>query len=63
VEPVEDHLLHGFLDLLHLAEDHTALEVEAALVQRRVLQDVGKNVDALAEIVLETLRVVDSLFP
>lgn len=62
VEVVENNLLNLLLNLLGLAEDHVALSLDGRLLELGVLEDIGKNVDALGNIGVEGLGEVDGVF-
>ncbi len=62
VEMVKDDLLHLLLHLFGLAKDHVALPLDGGLLQLRVLQDVGQDVDALRDVAIEGFGEVDRVF-
>lgn len=61
VQVVKDNLLHLLVNLLLLAENDIALALNGIVVQGRVLENVGKNLNRLGDVGLEGLGVVDSL--
>jgi hypothetical protein len=61
VQVVEDDLLELLLDLLGLPQDHVALALDGGLLELRVLQDIGEDVDALWRILVEGLGEVDGV--
>lgn len=61
VQVVEDDLLELLLNLLRLAKDDVALALDGGLLELRVLQNVGKDVDALGDVVVQGLGEVDSV--
>jgi hypothetical protein len=61
VKMVEDHLLDLLLDLLRLPQDNVALTLDGRLGKLRILQNVGKDIDELRNIGVESLGVVDSV--
>lgn len=60
VQVVEDNLLELLVNLLRLAKDHVALTLDGALVELRVLENVGEDVDSCWDISVECLSVVYS---
>lgn len=61
VEVIEDDLLNLLLNLLGLAEDHVALALDGRLLELGVLENVGKDVDALGHIRVEGLGEVNGV--
>ena len=61
VQVVEDNLLELLVNLLLLAQDHIALALDGTRLQLGVLEDIGKDVDGLGNIVVEGLGVVDGV--
>lgn len=59
VEVIENDLLDLLLDLLGLSEDHISLALDGRLLETRVLEDVGKDVDTLGNVGIESLGEVD----
>ena len=62
VQVVEDNLLHLLVHLLLLPENHVALAFNRRLLELGVLENVADDVDRLADVLAEALRVVHSLF-
>lgn len=63
VEVVENNLLELLVNLLLLTQDNVPLTFNGTGLQLRVLKDVCEDVDGLGDIVVEGLRVVNSVFP
>lgn len=61
VEVVENNLLNLLLNLLGLAKDNVALPLNGGLVETRVLEDIGEDVDTLRNIRVEGLGEVDGV--
>lgn len=61
VEVVEDDLLNLLLDLLGLAQDDVAFPLDGRCLELGVLQDIGKDVDALRYILVKGLGEVDGV--
>ena len=61
LEQIEHQVVRRVLHLPDLLQDHGALARELALVEGRVLQDVGEQVDRERQIVREHARVVGGL--
>ena len=61
MQVVKDNLLHLLVNLLLLAKDDIALTLDGIVVQGRVLENVGEDLDRLGDVGLEGLCVVDSL--
>jgi len=53
VQVVEDDLLELLLDLLRLSQDNVALALDGRLLELRVLEDIGEDVDALWRILIQ----------
>lgn len=60
---VENDLFQLLVDLLLLPQNDVPFPFNGRRVKLRVLEDITDNVDSLRNILLETLGVVDSLFP
>ena len=60
---VENDLFQLLVDLLLLPQNDVPFPFNGRRVKLRVLEDITDNVDGLRNILLETLGVVDSLFP
>lgn len=58
---VEDDLLDLLLNFLRLAQDNVTLSLDGRLLKLGVLQDVGKNIDALGDVRVESLGEVDGV--
>ena len=63
VKVVENNLLELLVNLLLLTQDDVPLTLNGTGLQLRVLKDVCEDVDGLGDIVVEGLRVVNSVFP
>lgn len=61
VEVVENNLLNLLLNLLGLAKDNVALPLNGGLIETRVLEDIGEDVDTLGNIRVEGLGEVDGV--
>lgn len=61
VEVVENNLLELLLNLLGLAEDDVALALDGGLLELGVLENILENVDALGDVLVESLGEVDSV--
>lgn len=61
MQVVEDDLLDLLLDLLGLAEDDIALTLDGRLLELRVLEDIGYDVDTLRNVRVEGLGEVDGV--
>lgn len=62
VKVVEDDLLDLLLNLLRLPQDNVALSLDGRLLELRVLQDIGEDVDKLGDVGVEGLGEVDGVF-
>lgn len=58
---VKDNLLHLLVNLLLLAKDDITLALNGGVIQGRVLENVGEDLNGLGDIGLEGLGVVDGL--
>jgi hypothetical protein len=58
---VEHNLLELLLDLLRLSQDNVSLALDGRLLELRVLENIGKNIDALWRIFVERLSEVDGV--
>jgi hypothetical protein len=61
VEVIENNFLDLLLDLFGLSEDNISLALDSRLLETGVLEDVGKNVDALRNIGVEGLGEVNGV--
>ena len=61
VEVVENNLLELLLNLLRLAKDDVALALDGGLLELGVLENILENVDALGDVLVESLGEVDSV--
>ena len=62
MEVIKDNFLQIHLDLLHFTENHTPLPLDLLLAVLGVLQDVGQDLDGVADVAGQALGVVDGLF-
>jgi len=60
---VQDELLLLLVDLGHFAKDDVALPLDGGLLELGVEEDVGEDLDGLADVLLEDLGEVDGLLP
>lgn len=61
MEVVKDDLLGLLVDLFLLAKDDAALALDRARLEEAALENVGDDLDALADVAAEALGVVDRL--
>lgn len=61
VEVVEDNLFELLLDLFRLSQDNVALAFDGRLLELRVLENIGEDIDALWRILVERLGEVDGV--
>lgn len=61
VEVVEDDLLELLLNLLRLAKNNVALALDSGLLKLGVLKNVLENIDALGDVLVESLGKVNSV--
>lgn len=61
VEVVEYDFLDLLIDFFHLSEDDIPLSLDCFGLKFGVLEDIGKDLDSLGDIVLERASVVDSV--
>mmetsp|Transcript_661 Transcript_661/g.896 ORF Transcript_661/g.896 Transcript_661/m.896 type:complete len:214 (+) Transcript_661:1128-1769(+) len=62
VEVVEDEFFLLLVDLGHFPEDDIALAFDGALVEFGLEEDIGEDLDGLADVLLEYLCEIDRLF-
>ena len=62
VQVVEDNLLELLVNLLLLAQDDITLALDSGLLELRVLEDVGQDVDCSWDVGVEGFGVVDGVF-
>lgn len=62
VKVVKDDLLELLIDLFLLTEDHIPLTLDGGLIELGVLEDIRKDLDGLADILLERLGIVHGAF-
>jgi hypothetical protein len=61
VKVVKDDLLNLLLDLLGLAQDDVAFPLDSGSLKLGVLEDIGQDVDALWDVLVECLGKVDGV--
>ena len=62
VQVVKDNFLELLVDFLLLAQNDVSFTLDSLLLQLGVLQNVGDDTDGAADVLLESLGIVDSLF-
>jgi hypothetical protein len=63
VEVIENYFFQLLVYLLLFPQNNIPLPFDGRRIELRILEDITNDVDNLGDIVLETLGIVNSLFP